>query len=99
MTGCRRLWSLIDGLPQEASVWTPDTKNWSQADELMAQQVEVLDAWSRVIYTTLYAAHSNGKTPKLPPPLEIEHPGRQVSKPRKQVETDPDRIKQFFSNI
>lgn len=98
--GCRRLWSLVIGLPDSAAVWRPDTHGWTQAQELAAQQIEVVDAWSRVLYQTLYMAHSGGKKPKMPPTLEIDHPGRrqQSSEPRK-VEQDPDQIKQFFNKL
>ncbi len=99
MSGCRRLWSLIEGLPVEAAVWRPDTRHWSQAEELAAQQIEVIDAWSRILYQTLYSAHSGGKTPKMPPEVSIKHPGRNAAPEPKPVERNPDAIKQFFSKL
>ena len=59
----------------------------------------MLDGWSRIIYATLYAAHSNGKTPKLPPPVEIDHPGRRIERSKPKVERDPDQIKRFFQRF
>lgn len=81
-------------------MWRPDTHGWTQQQELAAQQIEVVDAWSRVLYQTIYMAHSGGKKPKMPPVLDIDHPGRsQSSTAPRRVEDDPDKITQFFNKL
>jgi hypothetical protein len=80
VSGCRRLWALVRGLPVDAAVWR-DGKHWTQADELQAIAIERSDIWGHRLTVALRAF--KGRVPEMP---RIEHPDRraqiEVAKPQ-----------------
>jgi hypothetical protein len=76
VSGCRRLWALIRGLPPGSAVHR-DGKMWSQQDELLATIIERGDHWGHW-QTVGTRAFKRGQVPVLP---RIEHPDRSVPEP------------------
>lgn len=86
----RRLWVLVKGLPAEAALHDEDRPRWSIQDELLARAVEQTSAWGRMTVLALGA-----KSSQVPPVHEVEHPDREV--PRPKLTTDPTAIRNFFA--
>lgn len=79
--GARRLWALIEGMPEDAAWRRPDVPGWTQQDELAAQQIELMDLIGRLlIYWMQVAAapYYKGLEARMPPPFvtRYEHPDR-----------------------
>jgi hypothetical protein len=70
VSGCRRLWALVRGLPVDAAVWR-DGKHWTQRDELAAIGIERADIWGHRL--TMASRAFKGRIPEMP---QIEHPDR-----------------------
>lgn len=91
----RRLWVLIKGLPSDAALNRAVTHGWTQQDELLATNVEVLSEVGRaLIYWLQVNAAGHGRVykeldPELPAPFieRFEHPGRPSGE---VVEADPE---------
>ncbi len=86
----RRLFALVTGLPDDAAVWRPDRRSWTNAEELAALNVEMLDqvGWLIAYWLQVVASPSyRGLRAEMPEPLlgRIEHPGglRSRSTPRR----------------
>jgi hypothetical protein len=77
VSGCRRLWALVRGLPVDAAVWR-DGKHWTQADELQAIAIERSDIWGHRL--TVASRAFKGRVPEMP---RIEHPDRRVASPER----------------
>lgn len=91
--GCRRLWALVRGLPDDAVVWREEheqAQQWTTQDELGALLIEVTDMWGRAI------AQPHYKRGSLPRPIRIPRPGDGPPQ-RKQIESDPKKIAAFFA--
>lgn len=79
VSGCRRLWALVRGLPVDAAVWR-DGKRWTQADELAAIAIERADVWGHRL--TVASRAFKGRIPEMP---RIEHPDRVREQPRSRM--------------
>lgn len=92
--GCRRLFALLVGLPEDAAVWREEMGGWSRQDELAAVAVEATDFWGRVL-----AQMWGAKDHELPDPVRIEHPDRvrEAPAPKGNVVTDPREIAAWFA--
>jgi hypothetical protein len=100
-TSARRLWVLVDGLPDDAATWAEDQLGWTKTDEWNALTIEAINHWGALSYSAIFALGSRGKWPKkLPMPQRIyTHPDRpdpEGEKPKKEVEKDPHAIARFF---
>lgn len=69
VTGCRRLWALIRGLPVDAAV-RRDGKLWTQEMELQATAMEHADIWGRRL---ALASRAFKCVPEMP---KFDHPDR-----------------------
>jgi hypothetical protein len=100
----RRMYALITGLPDDAAVWRADKRGWSQQDELLATQTELLDQLGRrfVYWLQVIAAPSyRGLTARVPDGLlhPIEHPGRHggaAPAPARRRRMTTAEMKHFF---
>lgn len=67
--GCRRLWALVEGLPYDSATWREDNE-WTNTDELLAANLELSDAWSRLLFRAL-----GGKLQSGSKPIQVQRPG------------------------
>jgi len=71
--GVRRLWALVNGLPQDAPLWRDErieAESWTRQDELLAQQNEILGGWLSAIFAQLRGE----KRIKVPGEISYERP-------------------------
>jgi hypothetical protein len=87
-TPLRRLWVLLDGLPNDAAVWRKEFA-WSVQDEMKATQLEQADMWFRNVCALLGAKRSS-----LPRALNIPRPG---DKPAEAKKLNVSDVSQFFT--
>lgn len=78
VTGCRRLWALIKGLPVDAAV-RRDGKLWTQEMELQATAMEHADVWG---HRLALASRAFKRVPEMP---KFEHPDRPKPQPPEPV--------------
>ncbi len=83
--GARRLWVLIQGLPESAALYREEA--WTRQDEFLASLLELTDAWGHL----MVAVHGgklkgNAKPLRVRRPWEAEDPGRKVFKLADQKE-------------
>jgi hypothetical protein len=92
VTGCRRLWALIRGLPVDAAV-RRDGKLWTQEMELHATALERADVWG---HRLAVASRAFKKVPEMP---KFEHPDRPKPRPAEPAErrmSTPQEIMAFM---
>jgi hypothetical protein len=82
--------ALIQGLPHDAATFRDRPEGWSHRDEIAASQIEVLDLWGRRWLS------SQGLKGKLPEAIRVPRP-TDTGRRRKRVETDPQKIREWFS--
>lgn len=74
--GARRVLSLFEWLPPEAALWRSAKTAWTDERELLATQIEVIDALRRAFIV----AHSKQGT-RPPEPVRIPRPWQKAEKP------------------
>lgn len=92
----RRLWALVQGLPPDAA--TQRNRGWTQADELAATQMELLDVWGRNLTQVLWVGLNLRGRPRFGEPLRIEHPGRAEPEKKKQRASAAE-VRDFFARL
>jgi hypothetical protein len=84
----RRLWVLIQGLPNDSALWREENR-WTQQDELLAELLEMTDIASRRTVMAL-GGEVKGK------PIQIERPSEEKSvKPK--ITSDSREIAAWFA--
>lgn len=73
-------------MPEDAAVWRPDKLGWTQQDELLATNAELVNEGIRMLAYWLQVVAAPGYrnlTPELPPPFisRFEHPDRPTPAP------------------
>lgn len=91
MTGCRRLWALITGLPPDCAL-ARDGRAWTTAMELASRQIENESMWLAIVAKGLGMK-------KLPPLESIRHPARIVIEAPSRKTTDTREIAAFFGRM
>jgi hypothetical protein len=87
----RRLWVLVQGLPENAAVWREDS--WTRQDEMLASLLELTDAWGHA----MIAVHG-GKMKGNPKPLHVKRPWEPEPQTRKVFKlSEQKEMMQFFT--
>lgn len=88
--GARRVLALIEWLPPDAAIWRANRTSWTDERELLATQIEVLDALRRAFVV----AHSKQGT-RPPEPIRVPRPWQTAEKTKRRGTRLGDLIREM----